>query len=265
MLDITMQPCCIFCRASLTGNRAKEHILPSWLLQTFGWSRDWVMPTHFSKDGKVLSSRQHDLNSFVEGNVCRQCNNGWMSALEAQAKTLITDLATGSRDVISLRDREAHLLARWATKTCICLHTASNYRRIIPTEHIYPLDAEELSLPTGVFVLGHTSRSEMGFSWAQSPTWEVIQPKRTLSKKEFTHLQKAGYKISLRIGSLYLLLAHIPFSFGKPVLFKFRHVPLYPRESCPVVWKTSKEDWPVDPTQRLFVFHMFFGYATGDV
>jgi hypothetical protein len=260
-----MQSGCIFCGSSLAGNRAKEHILPTWLLQEFGWSRDFVMPTHFSDTGEVLSSRSHDMSSFVEGNVCPSCNNGWMSALEGRAKSLIVDLARGKREVIQLPDGEALLLVAWTAKTCICLYSASNYRRIIPSSHFQPLDADKFSLPQNVFVVGHTFHSSTGFSWVQSPSLEVIQPKRALSEEEFSRLKISGYKISLRIGCLYLLLGYIPFPFGKPALYKYRHVPLYPRRSCPVVWQISADDWPDEPTQRLFAFHTFFGFSTGDV
>lgn len=62
---------------------------------------------------------RHEHPLFVTVGVCATCNNGWMSALEAAARPVLSELVSGTTNVIRERDRS--VLARWATKTMIAL------------------------------------------------------------------------------------------------------------------------------------------------
>ena len=138
---------CIFCGSDLAGCRSKEHVLPQWALDEFGLRDELTMPTHFSQSGQVLSDRLHTYNGMVAGKVCQNCNSGWMSRLEVENKDLITALARGRRDTLDLQDGAAVGLARWAFKTALALHAASNYRRLVPVEHYRHLSCCDASLP----------------------------------------------------------------------------------------------------------------------
>jgi hypothetical protein len=231
------------------------------LKKHYGWSDDWVFPTHFDATGKVLSTRQHRLKNLVAGRVCSGCNSGWMSALESAARPLILSLARGDRHVLDLTEGEAFLLTRWTVKTCVCLHLSSNYRPIIPESHIGILNQETCTLPERVFVVAHSFKPHNGFSWVQASSWEIVQTSRRFSTYADRRLRKSGHKISVMIGGLILMIAHIPLTFGYPVLWMHRHVPLYPR-SGPVVWQFSKPPWPPDPLPRQYAFHIRYGFAT---
>jgi len=214
-------------------------------------------PTHLDENRNVVSMRRHDFDSFLAGKVCKRCNNGWMSALEGQCKEMILDLALGRRRLMSLCDKEALQLARWTVKTAFILHTTSNWRRIVPEEHIYSLDTESFRLPENVFVVGHTFKSSQKFSWSQGTTWEIFARGCEPSAKDLAIVQARGYKIALRIGGLFLMVFHNPLPQANTCLWKMRHIPLYPRWSHPVSWRVEDRAWPSNPEVRFLVFcHM---------
>ena len=121
---------CIFCNNKIIGNKSREHILPLWLLKEFGFKDDLVFPTHYNEQGEVISQRNQTLNKFVEGHICSKCNNGWMSKLETDNIELIKDLALSKTNILKISDKQAIKLAQWTYKTALCLHSASNYRKI---------------------------------------------------------------------------------------------------------------------------------------
>ena len=247
---------CIFCRSDLADvGRSREHILPRWLQEAWQLPEQFVEPTHFDEKFNVISRRRHTFNSFVAGNVCGPCNNGWMSALEVQCKDLILDLASGRRQILGLQDHEALRLARWTAKTAFVLHTSANWRRVVPPEHIYKLDIDSYRLPERVFVVGHTyNRGSQEFSWSQGTTWEIRSREYTVSPKDLENIKAVGYKIAIRLGGLFLLIFHNPLPFARPCLWKYRHVPLYPRWSHPVAWRIGDRAWPHKGDVRFHVF-----------
>lgn len=214
---------CIFCKTDLAiSGRAKEHIVPRWLQEAWGLSEQVIEPTHFDEVGGVKSSRRHVLNSFLSGNVCAKCNNGWMSQLEVECKSLILSLAHDKRRILTLEDGEALLLARWSVKTAYSLHASANWRKVVPDEHYVVLDADDFRLPPGIFVVGHTYKSSSIFSWTQSTTWPIDYRGVEITDAEKADLQNSGYKIGLRIGGLFLTVFHIPLKRALPGLWKFR-------------------------------------------
>ena len=250
---------CIFCGSDLAGCRSKEHVLPQWALDEFGLRDELTMPTHFSQSGQVLSDRLHTYNGMVAGKVCQNCNSGWMSRLEVENKDLITALARGRRDTLDLQDGAAVGLARWAFKTALALHAASNYRRLVPVEHYRHLPCGDANLPSGVHVVGKSWPLPCAFSWAQSPSWWIHQPQRELSAEELQTLKTHGYKICLCLSHLLLLVAFNPLATAKVILWKYLHVPLYPR-SGPVAWLVGQPQLPTDhPFKAVAAFHHSFG------
>ena len=247
---------CIFCKSDLGDlGRACEHILPRWLQKEWRISEQVVQPTHFDEKFKVVSQRRHTLDGFLAGNVCAQCNNGWMSALEARCKDMILDLASGRRRIIDLHNHEALHLARWTAKTAFALHTSANWRRIVPAGHIYKLDSESYRLPDNVAVVGHTyDRGSQAFSWSQSTNWEILSQNYTVSEQDLANLRSYGYKIAIRLGGLFLMIFHNPWQFASPCLWKHRHVPLYPRWSHPCAWRIGGVAWPGKADVRFQVF-----------
>jgi hypothetical protein len=246
---------CIFCKSELaTVGRAREHIVPQWLQREWNFGDDVIEPAHFDAKMNLISKRTHTFNSFLAGHVCAPCNNGWMAALEGKCKSLILDLACGSRRILDLSDSEALLIARWAVKTCFVLHTAANWRRVVPASHIFKLDTDSYKLPDRVMVIGHTYKGSSEFSWSQSTMWQIYFNNYVLSDSDVETVKTDGYKIGLRLGGLFLAVAHNPLPWARICLWKRRHVPLYPRWSYPVAWQVKDVAWPKKADVRFHTF-----------
>jgi hypothetical protein len=92
---------CVICGGSLEGkNRAKEHVVPDWLQKEFGFADDRADPRLLGPRHAVAGfdvnapaepivlkrERRHSYQSLLAGNICADCNNGWMSQLEVEAQ-----------------------------------------------------------------------------------------------------------------------------------------------------------------------------------
>lgn len=249
---------CVFCKLDLSiVGRAKEHVFPKWMLDEWEFRNSTIEPIHFDKDGAVISKRTHTFNGFLSGSVCSRCNHGWMSSLEGRCKTLILNLASGAQSITDLPDNDALALAAWTAKTAFALHTSANWRRVVPEEHIYPLDKQDYRLPNNVFVVGHNHKQSRAISWTQSTTWEFYSDAREFDQEDRQALHSLGYKIAIRVGGLFLIIFHNPIPDAKPCLWWMRHIPLYPRWSHPVLWRKDESTWPDQDDLRFHAFSHF--------
>ena len=105
---------CVFCEVNPGSSR--EHAWPDWLLK---WWRELaaqqgVAPeSEFTLTGPDNAVLRNFKGALTVGGFCRDCNEGWMSAVEADVKPLLVELMIGTtRDLVK---REQRLLARWAT------------------------------------------------------------------------------------------------------------------------------------------------------
>ena len=118
---------CIFCGAK---GVTKEHFFPRWCAPLFvdtitdkrielsftqAGPRQLVgTPSFLTRPGSVLTKKIRV--------VCGNCNNTWMSAIEAAAQPVITALATGIN--ITLNTDHKAKLAQWAAlKVMVCEHS----------------------------------------------------------------------------------------------------------------------------------------------
>jgi hypothetical protein len=126
---------CIFCgillKPSRTGkpdSRTDEHVYARWY-------RDNVVNQKikmFTSDGIMATMhRQPSLEAFVNSAVCRECNGGWMSMLEAQVDPVFETLTNGT-DISLLTPEEVETLARWTGKTAIVLGYVTPIPAIVP-------------------------------------------------------------------------------------------------------------------------------------
>lgn len=114
-----MKHLCIFCRGR---TNSKEHAWPEWLLEALCHpSVPSETEAQFRKNSKAVYYTGPEVTINC---VCRKCNQGWMSGLEAQAKRILLPL---SRDIsISLTTDEQTLLSRWAMKTAMVFEGAGD-------------------------------------------------------------------------------------------------------------------------------------------
>jgi hypothetical protein len=80
-------------------------------------------------EGRVRQWAQAPFEQRVKV-VCGDCNNGWMSALEWQAKPFLTSMMLGRRQ--ELRPRIQKLLAFWAVKTALVIDHLQPKSRVVP-------------------------------------------------------------------------------------------------------------------------------------
>lgn len=151
-----------------------EHAWPQWLgkgaqveptqtTRTIGYDRtgEYEMtetPTVVvKKKGSVLAARVRE--------VCRSCNNGWMSRLEMSAQPLLEQLWAPSylfgRTTITVD--EAALLATWATKTAWIRERASDSVVTASAEmRRHLMDANMPAEFTRVWFARHEGRTNFG-------------------------------------------------------------------------------------------------------
>lgn len=126
---MTAKRVCIFCGS---GGLTREHVLPNWMSKMF--APGLTATTTIEKAGEPTSVYRSALLQHKAKIVCANCNNGWMSKLEADTKPILSkmlfDLMHGSK----LGKYEQELLAFWAQKTVmiLALSTGAEYR--IPRE-----------------------------------------------------------------------------------------------------------------------------------
>lgn len=195
---------CIFCRKTTT--RSKEHVWPQWLEELLGVQGKISAWVHRSVTGNAVSRRIQNTASIVLGQVCGECNNGWMSELENQVRPLVQSMLPG---VIgrTLSAADAGTLARWAFKTAIVLNAASNYRHIVPEAHYAHLYSTR-QVPARVVVDASSFHGNLGVTSVQSQHLNgVIKGDALLALDQ---IRRSGYNIGLGVGPIAFRVAHLP-------------------------------------------------------
>jgi len=193
---------CIFCGSR--APRAKEHVFPTWLLQDLNVDREPIDLSHHSPTGELLSRRRHDLDSFQFGKVCADCNHGWMSRLETEARRIFGSLWRHRRRVPCI---DAWALSLWTLKTSCVLNAAANYRRIIPSAHARLVRG--LQLPLSLYVDVAYRRIPWQLSWSQSQQIVAkVAPEHLESVME--NLRRECYSVTLGFGHLLLRAVYVP-------------------------------------------------------
>jgi hypothetical protein len=112
---------CIFCGAS---GVTREHVLGDWARRLAGIVSSASARHTFHRES---GDRDVDFSAppltWVARVVCADCNNGWMSQVEAAAARVLTPLLRGEAATLGLRDQEA--VATWAFKTAHVIDAAS--------------------------------------------------------------------------------------------------------------------------------------------
>jgi len=100
---------CIFCDRPAGS---KEHVWPQWILAR----RDLgAFRLKRGNGSEVVLNK----TALITKSVCGKCNNGWMSALEAEVKPILTPMFED--ETASLNSEQQHTLAAWVTKMAFLL------------------------------------------------------------------------------------------------------------------------------------------------
>ena len=181
---------CVGCDRPLIA-ASREHVLPDWL------AKEVFIPNaqlkQYRRDEDVQKQellRAHGLNNFVVKNVCKKCNNGWMSLLENSAKPFILELMNEST---TLKDFVAHdgkmALSRWAVKTAFMIASVQPNQIPLPWHLFTNMRAKENRGPDGCYVfLGQVFAMNQGF------TYSCLIDHKPSDEKEIVQL-RVGFSI----------------------------------------------------------------------
>ncbi len=131
---------CVFCRISIRGSkasrgRAREHVFPAWALNQFKIKRESIefSPMEAVRDdysslqlSVQTAIRKFNLNSFLLGADCSDCNNGWISRLETRVKPTLEVLVEDT----SAKPGESKALKKWAVKTATFFPAILNHQLV---------------------------------------------------------------------------------------------------------------------------------------
>ncbi len=241
----------MFCRVVLKGIAAEEHIFPEWLLRHLGIPKAEQMFQGFGNEATLDTdeegARVHGTWRFVEGRVCRRCNNGWLSDLERDVRPGLEVLIKNGGRLVALTQPQRLLLARWAAKTAFLIASVSPFQRPVPPGHLWVMNNGG-NVPEGVAVFGGQSGTSARTAYLQSTMWPQY------------HLRRAGirvgavadaYKIGFQIVDLMLLVAFTPQSGVQFVTAAGVHIPLNPQAK---LWPCCHAELPEREQPPLWMF-----------
>jgi hypothetical protein len=114
---------CIFCGKRVNSD---EHVWPQWLLELMKkWSAGnmRLQASRLNKHGKVVYWEVED-PAIVVKNVCRTCNNGWMSDLEGEVKPILIPMIHGAATALNVRQQL--IVALWLIKCDMVLDSMTS-------------------------------------------------------------------------------------------------------------------------------------------
>ena len=255
---------CIFCGNILGGNRAKEHVVPRWLLQCLGVEKEIVIPAVArTEDWEIVDRRRHTADALLEGHVCKTCNNGWMASREGAAKPILVPLIDGKRSIFGFSNDERLVLARWAAKTAYALNSSSSLDDKVSPSHLRELQASAKSLPPGVAVFiqqhGLEDKHTRHFSWIQRNDWRYLS---LVPPGDDEHrMGDGGYKVGLQFGRLILLVVYWPHPGRRFVVGAGMHVALWPWEARSFAYTINETVPMTDSYLWLAAFNQMLGVA----
>jgi hypothetical protein len=193
-------------------------------------------------DGRV-----HGTWRFVEGRVCKTCNNGWLQRLEEETRPGLEILMKHAGRAVALAPSQRETLARWAAKTAFLVANVSPFKRPVPPGHLWVMNNGG-AVPPGVFVYAGQSGTSTKAAYIQSTNWPQIHSRKS---GVLVGAMVGAYKIGLQIEDLLLLVAFTPQSGVTFATAAGVHVPLNPRH---MVWPCYLADMPAKEQPPLWMF-----------
>lgn len=158
---------CIFCGRNANS---KEHFWPTWLHPLIvkpdpeqRHSRQSIK-FHPSTGERVTGpeNRQGGVHTIRIRAVCTDCNSGWMNRLEADARPIVTALATAG--TIIMGEPELYTLAKWITLKCLVAEWAAPETAMTPQSYRTTfMDSGAIPDFFRIYVTLNVSGSELGY------------------------------------------------------------------------------------------------------
>ncbi len=106
-----MNKTCIFCNGRVDS---KEDIWPKWVLRLLKKSREERVQMRAQRYKEQPRQWPTKDSALKIGNVCQECNNGWMSRLEGSVKAILSPMIIGTSVVLTVSQQER--ITAWLTK-----------------------------------------------------------------------------------------------------------------------------------------------------
>jgi hypothetical protein len=221
-----MNNSCLFCDRSGAGILSNEHVIPRWLLDHLDLPEDdkLFQGVSSSKTNELITSpRIHSSFNFVQGHVCQECNNGWMSRLEVLAKPLLVPLIDGQRKIEELSASESAIIAKWTTKTAYMHSLTSALKQPVVSDHVRALNGDDGVPLSEVAVFGMLSDFKKQTGYFLARYWPTFGRRISIP----IEVAQVSYKIGLQFRHLYLLVAFWPES-ALFTIARGLHIPVFP-------------------------------------
>jgi hypothetical protein len=257
---------CRFCN-NVPAQWSNEHIFPEWLMSYLNVPEgDLLYQGYATADtGEPLKApRIHATSNFVDGRVCSTCNNGWMSALENEAKPILIPLIEGKRLVQNLTMAERQTVAKWATKTASLISCVSLASKPVSANHLHALNTPAGLPAVAVGVLAVQWSFTTAASILQRDYWPQISV--TSSPEPSPTSPPDAYKLGVQFKHLYLCVIYWPGSDPRYALAAGLHVPIWPATA--LLWPSYLPQVPPQEDSvgwlRLFVETVAIVHAPPD-
>lgn len=218
-------PCVFRGRSPVTN----EHVFPRWLNRYLGGSRRQLLEqARYGENGFDLVYPSMGIDFRVR-KVCAQCNNGWLSDLEAESIDVLHPLVSGlERQLVSLREQRQ--IAVWATKTAMVMDQ-TQAAPLLPTRQLARMRIQR-AIPRGTrvwmgacdelfpIVTSHTVRIDHEPLDEPEAPWPV------------------GYYAPMKIGHLclYAYFPGVDVVIQHPAIYHIALARIWPRRGGSIAW-----------------------------
>ncbi|MCL5130582.1 hypothetical protein [Algibacter sp. L4_22] len=197
---------CKFCNEK--KDKSKEHIWPKWLQKHIvGNTKGNFRGSHILMSSGVVSERNQSGESLVFGNICTDCNNGWMANLENEFRPIYLEIESDYSKLKRLSKKERIIICKWTLKTIMMINAGTNYREIIPDNHYKHL-FEYRNLPKDIKVDISYINSEENLMWEQSNITMASMKTNDSNKYDPYDLTRNSYVITLQIKNFGIKVIH---------------------------------------------------------
>jgi hypothetical protein len=232
------------------------------LLDHYGLLQKEIAPAEYRETNTKV--RRHPWARLEVRDACTKCNNGWMSQLEDDVKTLLLNLAGSSVQISQLSEKQEKSLARWAVKTAFMLHRLAYKPIVIPPTAYESFYLRTNEFPHGTFVFAFQDDNTLDnpINCFQSQDWTIHANYGAVIG--LTEKLKRTTKISIRIGRLHLLVAYLRDGSLEPVGWFRVHHPLRPTHCR--LWLDAglkKERITARLESSLMLMHVSLGVGSG--
>lgn len=162
---------CTYCAVDSPGiikDLTEEHLFGKWLKKQFPPLKHKVRRVNWRPERHGFESPMHAREELIEQSpydtqvphVCKDCNGGWMSLLQRQAKPILTRMITEKWE--DLTTEENKTVARWASMVVVN-HSKLSRTDVPTTAQLRSLKNGEVPIGFSIYAIQVKGRGMAGF------------------------------------------------------------------------------------------------------